>query len=73
MVVIHKEKVSIPVPTMKPGAVFFDRAGRLMMVTDDIDAVDGGVSVVHLKTGTIHYFKSDEIAKPLKIVTVEVE
>lgn len=73
MVIIHKERVSVPVPTMEPGTVFFDDYGRLMIVTDDYDSVDGGCSAVDIKSGTIRYYTTGDIAIPCKITTVEVE
>lgn len=73
MVIIHKERVSVSVPTMKPGTVFFDKGGRLMMVTDDSDAVDKMAVCVDLSSGVLHYFYDSDIAIPSKIVAMEVE
>ena len=73
MVIIHKERVSIPVPEMEPGTVYFDEGGNLLMVTDDKDSVNGVVSVVDIKTGVVNWIYPENIAQPLKITTVEVE
>ena len=73
MVIIHKERVSIPVPEMEPGTVYFDEGGNLLMVTDDKESVNGVVSVVDIKTGVVHWIYPENIAQPLKITTVEVE
>lgn len=73
MVIIHKERVSVPVPTMDPGTVYFDEGGNLLMVTDDKESVSGVVSVVDIKTGALHWVYPGDIAQPLKITTVEVE
>lgn len=73
MVIIHKERVAIPVPEMEPGTVYFDEGGNLLMVTDDKESVSGVVSVLDIKTGSLHWVYPDDIAQPLKITTVEVE
>lgn len=73
MVIIHKERVAIPVTDMEPGTVFFDEEGDLRMVTDDNESISGVVSVVNIKTGTLHWVYPEYIAQPLKIVSVEVE
>lgn len=73
MVIIHKERVAVPVPAMEPGTVFFDKGGRLMMVTDDSDAADKMAVCVDLGSGVIHYFYDSDIAIPSKIVTMEVQ
>ena len=73
MVIIHKERVSVPVPTMEPGTVYFDEGGNLLMVTDDKESVSGVVSVVDIKTGALHWCYQGDIALPLKITNVEVE
>lgn len=73
MVIIHKERVAIPVPEMEPGTVYFDEGGNLLMVTDDKESVTGVISVVNIKTGSLHWVYPDDIAQPLKITTVEVE
>ena len=74
MVIIHKERVAIPVTDMEPGTVFFDEGGNLFMVTDDKESVSGVVSVVDIKTGVLHWFyHTEDLAQPLKIVSVEVE
>lgn len=73
MVIIHKERVAVPVPEMEPGTVYFDEGGNLLMVTDDKESVSGVVSVVDIKTGAVHWVYTEYIAQPLKITTVEVE
>lgn len=73
MVIIHKERVSVPVPTMNPGTVFFDNGGHLMMVTDDSDAADKMAVCVDLSSGVLHYFYDSDIAIPCKITSLEVE
>ena len=73
MVIIHKERVSVPVITMEPGTVFFNKSGRLFMVTDESDDVDGMRIVVDLQSGATFPHYGDEIAIPQKITTVEVE
>lgn len=73
MVIIHKERVAVPVPEMKPGTVYFDEGGNLLMVTDDKESVSGVAYVVDIKTGALHWVYPGDIAQPLKIVTVEVE
>lgn len=74
MVIIHKERVAIPILDMEPGTVYFDKGGNLLMVTDDKDCVNGGVSVVDIKTGAVYWIYPESIAHPpLKITTVEVE
>lgn len=73
MVIIHKERVSVPVTDMDPGTVYLDEGGNLFMVTDDKESVSGVVSVVDIKTGALHWVYQGDIAQPLKITTVEVE
>lgn len=74
MVIIHKERVAVPVTEMEPGTVFFDDGGNLCMVTDDKESVSGVVSVVDIKTGSLHWFyHNDDLALPLKILSLEVE
>lgn len=73
MVIIHKERVSIEVVEMEPGTVYFDEGGNLFMVTDDKGSVTGVISVVNIKTGSLHLVYPGDIAQPLKIATVEVE
>lgn len=73
MVIIHKERVAIPVPEMEPGTVFFNEGGNLLMVTDDKESVSGVVSVVDIKTGALHWVYPDDLALPLKILSLEVE
>ena len=73
MVLIQKERVAVPVPEMEPGTVYFDEGGNLLMVTDDKESVSGVVSVVDIKTGSVHWVYTEYIAQPLKITTVEVE
>lgn len=73
MVIIHKERVSVPVITMESGTVFFNKSGRLFMVTDEYDDVDGMRIVVDLQSGSASPYYGNEIAIPQKITTVEVE
>lgn len=73
MVIIHKERVAIPVPEMEPGTVFFDGRGRLMMATDDKDDVDNWVLCVDLGNGNMSHYDDGDVAIPQKITTVEVE
>lgn len=73
MVIIHKERVSIQVIEMDPGTVFFNKSGRLCMVTDEYDDVDGMRIVVDLQSGATFPYYGTEIAIPQKITTVEVE
>lgn len=72
MVIIHKERVSVPVPEMEPGTVFFDGGGHLLMVTDDKEP---GMMVVcvDLGTGSIRYYYNNEVGIPSVIIKMEVE
>lgn len=72
MVIIHKERVAIPVPEMEPGAVFFDGGGHLMMVTDDKESDEMAVCV-DLGTGSIRYYYNNEVGIPSAIIKMEVE
>ena len=73
MVIIHKERVAVPVTEMEPGTIFFDGRGHLMMVTDDKDDVAKWVLCVDLGNGNISYDDDGDVAIPQKINTVEVE
>lgn len=75
LIVIHKERVAIPVTDMEPGLVFYDGAAHdIWMVTDDIDPEeDGCVMCVNLSSGVIVPFYSKEIAQPLRLSMVEVK
>ena len=72
MVIIHKERVAVPVPEMEPGTVFFDEGGHLMMVTDDKEP-GGMVVCVDLRTGTIRYHYNNDVGIPSTITKMEVE
>lgn len=72
MVIIHKERVAIPVPEMEPGTVFFDGDGHLMMVTDDKES-EMMVVCVDLGTGTNRFYYNNEVGIPSAITKVEVE
>ena len=73
MVIIHKERVAIPILDMEPGTVFFSESGDLMMMTDDKNAIDNVASCVNLNTGAIKYFYDGELGIPHRIKTAEVE
>lgn len=73
MVIIHKERVSVPVCRMEPGTAFFSKSGRLCIVTDEFDDVDGMRIVVDIETGITCPYYEDTIAIPCKITSVEVE
>lgn len=73
MVIIHKERVSVPVTTMEPGTVFFNKSGRLCIVTDEHDDVDGMRVVVDIENGQSWPCYDDIIAIPCKITSMEVE
>lgn len=73
MVIIHKERVAVPVTEMKTGTCFFDEFGELYMTTDDIDSGDHMRMCVQLKTGILIPFYDTEVQAPVKIVSMEVE
>lgn len=73
MVIIHKERVAVPVPEMEPGTVFFDVLGHIMMVTDDKDDGDNWVLCVDLGNGHMRHYDDSDVEIPQKITTVEVE
>ena len=73
MLIIHKERVAVPVTKMKEGTCFFDDLGRLFMATDDIDIADHTRLCVDLKTGVLIPFYDNEVQIPVKIVSMEVE
>lgn len=75
LIVIHKERVAIPVTDMAPGSVFYDGAAHdIWMVTDDKDPADDGcVMAVNLSSGVLVPFYSKEIAQPLRLSMVEVK
>lgn len=72
MVIIHKERVAVPVPEMEPGTVFFDGGGHLMMVSDDRES-EMMVACVDLGTGSIRYYYNNELGIPSAITKMEVE
>ena len=73
MVIIHKERVAVPVTKMKEGTCFFSETGKLFMTTDDIDIADHVRMCVDLKTGLLIPFYDNEVQIPVRIVSMEVE
>lgn len=73
MVIIHKERVAVPVTKMKEGTCFFSETGNLFMATDDIDIADHTRLCVDLKTGVLIPFYDNEVQIPVRIVSMEVE
>lgn len=75
MVIIHKERVAVPVLDMEPGTAFFNDSGDLLIVTDDkdLDEPDPIVQCVNIKTGYTTFCYKWECAVPVKITMVEVE
>lgn len=73
MVIIHKERVAVPVTKMTEGTCFFDETGRLFMATDDIDIADHTRLCVSLRTGVLIPFYDSDVEIPVRIVSMEVE
>lgn len=73
MVIIHKQRVAITIKEMPLGTCFFDESGHLYMVTDEYDDIGETRTVVRLETGRLNYKNSDDVAVPVKLISVEVE
>ena len=73
MVIIHKERVAVPVTKMKEGTCFFSETGKLFMATDDIDIADHTRLCVDLGGGRFITLYDDEVQIPVKIGSMEVE
>ena len=73
MVIIHKDRVAVPVTEMESGTCFYSEAGTLFMTTDDIDMADNMRMCVDLTTGILLPFYDNEVQVPVKIVSMEVE
>lgn len=73
MVIIHKQRVAIPLNELTRGLCFFDESGRLYMATDEYDDVAGTRTVVRLETGRLIGKSGDDLAIPVKLTSVEVE
>lgn len=73
MVIIHKQRVAIKIGEMALGICFFNESGNLYMVTDEQDDVTGSRTVMRLETGRLVQMSCDDVAVPVRLVTVEVE
>lgn len=73
MVIIHKQRVAIKIGEMASGICYFNESGNLYMVTDEQDDVTESRTVMRLDTGRLVQMSCDDLAMPVRLVTVEVE